>query len=350
MRAVVKTAPGPGAQLSEKVEDPIPGEGEVVVSVAAASVCGTDAHLFAWSQSAQDFHPKLPLVMGHECSGIIADVGPGVARLAVGDFVAIETHLYCGYCPECRTGDAHNCRNLRLLGLTIDGAFAERVRVPESACFSLPSTVSTDTAALFEPAGVSVHALQRAGSVAGARVLVSGCGPVGLVVVQLCLLFGASTVIATEPNPYRRRLAEHLGAVAVDPQQADAEEQITSLTGERAGGAQIAFETSGSVAAYPLIWRSMARESTLVTVGHPGGEIAIDVARYVNKRGITVKGIFGRRIWGTWEQLLALVESGRLDLSWIITHRFELEAFEEAISVLTQDAAKVIIYPNGVPV
>ncbi len=349
MRAVVKTSPGPGAELIDKMENPRPGDGEVVIAVAAASVCGTDAHLYEWSKSAQDFHPRLPLVMGHECSGTVTDVGPGVSRVSPGDRVAIETHLYCGHCFECRTGSAHNCRDLRLLGLTTDGVFAEQVRVPESACFILPSTVSEDTASLFEPAGVSVHALQRAGSVAGARVLVSGCGPVGLVVVQLCLLFGASTVIATEPNPFRRRLAEKLGAIAVDPLQASAEEEMAAHAGDRSGGVQVAFETSGAAAAYPLIWHSLARESTLVTVGHPGAEISVDIARFVNKRGITVKGIFGRRIWDTWEQLLALVESGRLDLSWIITHRFELEDFKDAISLLSQDAAKVIIYPNGVP-
>jgi len=350
MRGVLKTAPGPGAVLSETIDDPRAGEGEVVISVGAASVCGTDVHLYDWSPSAQDFHPTLPLVMGHECSGTVTALGPGVSHLAVGDLVAIETHLYCGQCLECRTGNAHNCRNLRLLGLTTNGAFAERVKVPATACFPVPATVSVETAALFEPAGVSVHALQRSGSVAGAQVLVSGCGPVGLVVVQLCLLFGASTVIATEPNPYRRQLAEQLGAITIDPSHEGADEQISALAGERTDGINVAFETSGSAAAYPLIWRSLARESTLVTVGHPGRDVQVDVAKYINKRGITMKGIFGRRIWDTWEQLSALVQSGRLDLSWIITHRFELDAFEEAIAVLSQNAAKVIIYPNGVAV
>lgn len=350
MRAIVKQAPERGAQLVVDVPDPVPGAGEVVISVAAASVCGTDAHLYDWSPSAQDFCPKLPLIMGHECSGTVVEVGPGVTRVRAGDRVAIETHLYCERCLECRTGNAHNCRNIRLVGLTWDGAFAERAKVPENACFSVPESVPLDVAALFEPAGVSVHALQRAGSVAGARVLVSGCGPVGLVVVQLCLLFGAAQVIATEPNPYRRRLAEQLGAVVIDPTREDAEAVVQDLTGDRGGGVGIAFETSGAAGAYPLLWNCLGRESTLITVGHPGHSIEVDVAAYINKRGITVKGVFGRRIWDTWEQLLALVECGRLDLSWIVTHRLGLDQFEEAIALLAGDAAKVIIYPNGEPV
>jgi D-arabinose 1-dehydrogenase-like Zn-dependent alcohol dehydrogenase len=185
MQGVVKAEPVPGVRLSRDLSEPVPENGEVLVKVAATSICGTDLELYEWSESARGFDPKLPFVMGHECSGTVVAVGPEVGGLLVGDRVAAESHIFCGRCYLCRTGKAHNCERLRVLGITWDGAFAELVKLPASVCFRLPEPISPEIGALFEPAGVAVHALQRAGSVAGCDVLVCGCGPIGLVVVQL---------------------------------------------------------------------------------------------------------------------------------------------------------------------
>jgi len=343
MRAVIKAAPGPGVQIVRNAPEPVLNEGEVLIKVAAAMICGTDAHLYEWGKSAQDFNPKLPLVMGHECAGTVAAVGSRVVTAKVGDRVSVETHFFCGQCYPCRTGDAHNCLNMRLLGLTWDGVFAEYFKVPESVCFHLPESVSMEIGALFEPAGVSTHALQRAGNVASNSVLVCGCGPVGLVVAQLCLLYGASRVIALDINPHRLKLAEKLGAIAVDPREVNVPELCRS-TASRSGGVDVAFETSGAAGVMPVLFESLRREGRLVTVGHPGQAVPVDIAAYINKKGITLRGVFGRRVWDTWETLLALVESGRLDLSWLITHRLPLEEFETGIKLLSQDAAKVMLY------
>jgi threonine 3-dehydrogenase len=331
--------------LSRDLSEPVPESGEVVVEVAATSVCGTDLELYEWSESAQGFDPKLPFVMGHECAGTVVAVGPEVGGVSVGDRVAAESHIFCGRCYLCRTGKAHNCTRLRVLGITFDGAFAELVKLPASVCFRLPESVSPEIGALFEPAGVSVHALQRAGSVAGCDVLVSGCGPIGLVVVQLALLFGASRVFAAEPNAFRRELAANLGANALDPNEQSMDEVRQHMDGGH--GVEVAFETSGARQALPWLLDAVARESRIVTVGHPGQPVPLDVAAYINKKGVVLAGVFGRRIWDTWEILSQLVVSGRLDLSWLITHRLGLAEFENGMQLLRRgESGKIIVYPN----
>ncbi|MHB0869646.1 MAG: alcohol dehydrogenase catalytic domain-containing protein, partial [Chloroflexota bacterium] len=303
MRAIVKMASGPGAQFVEDAPIPELGDDEVLIQVAAAMICGTDYHLYEWSKSARDFNPKLPLVMGHECAGTVAAMGPSVKGFQLGDRVSLETHFFCGHCYPCRTGDAHNCHNMALLGLTWDGVFAEYARAPASACFPLPESVPMDIGALFEPAGVSVHALQRAGNVASNTVLVCGSGPVGLVVIQLAQLYGASKVVALDINPHRLKMAERLGAIALDPREVNVPE-FCRASFSRAGGVDVAFETSGASDVHAMLFESLRREGRLVTVGHPGQAISLDVAAYINKKGITMRGVFGRRVWDTWETLL----------------------------------------------
>lgn len=345
MRGVLKAEPRPGVELSTGLPDPVPRTGEVLIEIGAASVCGTDLELYEWSPSAQAMNPSLPVVLGHECAGTVLEVGPGVEHLKPGDRVALESHMFCGHCFPCRTSDAHNCVDMRLLGITWDGAFAELTRAPESVCVPLPASVPFEVAALLEPAGVAVHALQRAGTtVSGASVLVNGCGPIGLVVLQLCRLFGATSLVAVEPNPFRRGLAEKLGAVALDPGRDDVVGTCRSLHPRR-GGVDVAFEISAAPGVLPTLLESARREATVVTVGHPGHPVELDVARYVNKKGVVLKGVFGRRLWSTWENLLGLVEPGQLDLSWLVTHRLPLERFDEAAELLHTEAAKVIIQP-----
>ncbi len=345
MRAVMKVAPGKGAQVVDNAPEPVLQSDEVRIKVAAAMICGTDAHLYEWSQSAQDFHPKLPLIMGHECSGTVAEVGRGVKNVSVGDRVSLETHFFCGHCYACSTGDAHNCYNMKLLGLTEDGVFAEYTKAPESVCFKLPESIPFDIGALFEPAGVSVHALQQAGNVAANSVLVCGCGPVGLVAVQLSMLYGATKVIALDLNLHRRKMAEQLGAIAVDPREVNVPELCRTTFARTGGGVDVAFETSGASDVLPMLFESVRREGRIVTVGHPGRTVAVDIAAYINKKGITLKGVFGRRVWDTWEILLALLDSGRLDLSWLITHRLPIEEFAAGVELTYKDAAKVMLSP-----
>lgn len=344
MQGIVKAEAKQGIELQRNLPEPTLEKDEVLVEVAATSICGTDLELYEWSESAQGFNPTLPFVMGHECAGTVVAVGPGVDGIAVGDRVATESHIFCGRCYMCRTGNAHNCEHLKILGITWDGAFAEFVKLPASVCFRLPESVPLEIGALFEPAGVAVHAVQRAQSVAGRNVLVCGCGPIGLTVIQLAMLFGASRVFAIEPNPFRRDLAASLGASTVDPTTQSLSENEEYVDSER--GIEVGFETSGAEGVLPGLLDVMDRESRVVTVGHPGRPVPMDVATHINKKGVVLAGIFGRRIWDTWEMLLQLIVSERLDLSWLITHRLGLAEFEDGIRLLGEDSGKIIIYPR----
>jgi threonine 3-dehydrogenase len=175
-------------------------------------------------------------------------------------------------------------------------------------------------------------------------VLVSGAGPVGLVVVNLALLMGASHVIAVDPNPYRRAQAEKLGATALHPNDGIVE-RCRELTGRR-GGFDVAFECSGAPGTLATLFEAVRREATVITVGHPSRPAEVDIAAHINKKGITLRGIFGRRLWETWEQSLLLLDSGKLELDWLITHRMKLSQIDEAVELLTGDACKVLLIPD----
>ena len=347
MRAILKSKPAAGVELVREYPEPEIGPDEVLVEVAATSICGTDVHLYVWDASAQAFNMKLPHVIGHECAGTIVKTGANVRALSVGDRVAAESHIYCGTCYMCRTGNAHNCMNLKLLGLSWPGAFANFVPLPANVCFPLPKSLPLELGALFEPSGVAVHAMQRAGNLDGCSVLLTGAGPIGLTLIQLARVMGATSIVAVEPNPFRRKLAEKFGARALDPGSPDFDlDAIVRKDYGRRGGFDVGFEISAANGTIETLLRGVRREGTVVCVGHPNQPLALDVATYLTKKMIVLKGIFGRRIWDTWETLLAMVESGRIDLAGMVTHRLRMEDFEEGIKLLRGDSAKVLISPN----
>lgn len=348
MRAIVKASPERGAEVIEDYPEPVVGPRDVLLEVAAVSVCGTDREIYDWTPSAQAFNLNLPVVLGHEASGTVIQVGPDVTRIKVGDRVALETHVPCENCFMCRIGDGHNCMNMKILAMHLDGAFAERVAVPENVCFVIPDGMPTELGALLEPAGVAWHALQRSEmAVAGASVLVSGCGPIGLLIVQFALHLGASEVIAVEPNAYRRNMAEKLGATVFSP----GEQVLDYIRGNYShrSGVDVAFESSGAAAAYPTLFDAVRREGIVVGVGHPSRVIELDIAQYINKKGITLRGVFGRRLWSTWEDLVQVLASGAVDISWIVSHRLPLGDLGHIIDLLSSEANKVLVLPNAEP-
>jgi threonine 3-dehydrogenase len=345
MKAVIKTRAEKGLEYREDWPEPVAGPGQVIVQVAAASLCGTDRELYEWTPSAQAFELSLPVVLGHEGSGTIVAVGDGVDRFAVGDRVAMESHLVCGHCHSCRSGNPHTCENTRILGMHIDGVFAERVAVPADICVPLPDEISLEIGALLEGAGVAMHAIQRADyAVAGQNVLINGCGPVGLVIAKLAITMGAANVIAVEPNAFRQEQARSLGARVLHPSE-DIAAICQEISGTR-GGFDVAYEVSGVRGVLPPLFEALRSNATLVTIGHPGEPAPIDIARWINKKGITLRGIYGRRLWQSWDQLMLLIQSGRLDLDWLVTHRLPLRSADEAVHLLTGDAGKVLLIPS----
>lgn len=346
MRAVLKTAPGPGFDLVTDHREPGLGAGQVRIEVGAVSVCGTDRETYEYGPAVRDLGLRLPVVTGHECAGTVVEVAPDVTSLRVGDRVAVETHVACGDCYQCRRGNAHNCLRMDLLGLTIDGAFAERVVLPASTCFRLPDELTLEAAALLEPAGSAMHAVQRSGfDLKGAHVLVSGAGPIGLAALQIARAKGAE-VLVVEPNPHRAAMATALGGTPVSAGDGLAD-RVHELTGP-AEGVDLVLECSGALPALEAGLEVTRREGTVVSVGLTNRPLELSATRHLISRGLTLKGSFGRRIWDSWTELAGLVASGAVDLSRLISHRMELEDVETAIDLLTGDACKVVLYPQGV--
>lgn len=345
MRAIVKTGPVTGFEYrTDKQEKASLAPDEVRVAVAAASVCGTDRELVNYTPAAEAFGLAFPVTLGHEVSGTVVEAGTAVRTVRVGDRVALESHIACQTCYHCRAGQGHNCLHMKLLGLHIDGGFAERTVIPEQACYVLPDSVPLECGALFESAGVAVHAMLRSGHLLGGEsVIVTGGGPIGLVLVQLAQAFGARQVVVVEPNPYRRALAEKWGATTVEPGP-DAAAWCRQLAADR-GGFDVGFDCSGAPGALDTLLHALRREATAVCVGLPSQAYALNITRHVIKQGLTIKGSFGRSLWGTWDRLAALVASGRLDLNALISQRLPLAAFGEAVALLSADSAKVLLIP-----
>jgi threonine 3-dehydrogenase len=343
MQAVVKAHAAPGIELRE-VPVPTPGPGEVLVRVQSASVCGTDLHIFNWDPWAQGrIHP--PLIPGHEFCGAVADVGRGVTTVKEGDLVSAEMHVACGKCLQCRTGQAHICQHVRILGVDADGAFASYALIPESNIWKLSPTIPHDYASLLDPLGNAVHTV-LAGDIAAKTVVVTGCGAIGLFSIAVAKACGAARVFALEVNAHRRSVAAAMGAdLALDPAVDNVKEQILETTGGT--GVDVLLEMSGHPAAMRLgfvLLRTGGRASLL---GIPSQPVELDFAKDIIFKGATVQGINGRKMFETWFQMEALLATGKLNLEPVITHRLKLSEFTQAMELLrTGEAIKVILRPE----
>lgn len=348
MKAIIKSGRKPGVECVE-IPRPAPKADEVLIEVKATAICGTDIHYWKWNDSAEAFanqyNVQFPFVLGHECAGIVTEIGAEVEGIAVGDHVAFETHIYCGRCYQCRTGNAHNCQNLAIYGTSCDGCFAEYATAPASVCFKLPDTVSFEEGALYEPGGVAMHAVQRADLRPGDTVLVFGCGAIGQMVTQIMLASGAGRVIAVDIDDYKVGMAREYGAIGLNSAKEDLGEVVKRYTAER-GGVDVIVEVTGAPSVYETLFDYLRPEGHVVTVAHPGKPIPINVTRSINTKGATLRGVFGRRIWDTWYAFSGLVENKKIDLSKVITHRFPLSMCTEAFEQTGKGAGKILFIPE----
>ncbi len=340
MRALAKVSAGPGLELVER-PTPQPGEGEVLLQMDAASICGTDYHLFSWDDwAAENLVP--PRILGHELAGTVAATGAGVTRVKEGDLVGVESHIACWQCAQCRRGDAHLCAGLEIIGVHVDGGFADYFVIPEANAIE-SNGLDPAVVALQEPMGNAVHAA-FVEPVAGRSVLVTGCGPIGLCAVGIAKAAGAALVIATDTEPYRLELARTKGAdLALDPADPATGGRIADATGGE--GIEIALEMSGSAPALDQALRLVTRGGSISLLGIFGEPPRVDLSEDVIMKGLRLHGIFGRRIYETWEQTQALLRGG-LDVSPIITHRLPLDEWETAFDLIaSRHAGKVVLLP-----
>ncbi len=346
MKALRKVRPERGAQL-ESVPVPGIGPNEVLVRVRAASICGTDLHIYGWDRWSQS-RIKPPLTFGHEFCGVVERVGEEVSAVAPGEFVSAEMHVNCGHCHQCRVGEAHICQNLRIIGIDQDGCFAEFVRIPATNIWKIDPAIPEHYAAILDPLGNAVHAV-LAGPVAGQTVLVTGCGPIGLMAIAVAKACGSSSVFATEVNDWRREMAKKMGAdVVLNPAEGDA---VARIKKDTAGtGVDVLLEMSGNQGAIAQGFRALRAGGRASLLGIPSNPVSLDLVSDVIFKGATVRGIYGRRMFETWVQMTSLLKAGRLNLDPLFGERTSLEKFDEAFSLLQGGhAGKVLFYPNGKP-
>lgn len=343
MKAIVKSKAAPGAEL-QVVDIPQIGPKEVLVKVHAASICGSDLHIYHWDKWSQSkMNP--PVTIGHEFSGEIVEVGADVTTLHIGDIISSETHFVCGHCEQCRTNQAHICPNTVILGINVNGAFAEYVAIPEASAWKNTLDVDPAYLAIQEPLGNAVHTI-LSGDTVGKTITIVGCGPVGALAIPVARAAGVKTLIAVEPNEYRAKLALKLGAdVVVNPFKEDPIEVVKQLTDGQ--GVDIVAEMSGNPIALRQALKYVKPGGRISLLGLASEEITLDIANDVIFKGITIKGIVGRRLFETWYQVKGILESKDFNIKPAVTHRYKLEEFEEAFALMEKgNSGKIALYPD----
>jgi threonine 3-dehydrogenase len=340
MRALAKTRPAPGAELVDQPV-PSPGPGEVLLQMEAASICGTDAHLYNWDPWAADIL-KPPIILGHELAGRVAGVGPGVTRVREGDLVGVESHIVDWTCRQCRSDQAHLCRNLKVIGAHVDGGFAEYVVIPEANAIE-SNGLDPAVVALQEPMGNAVHAA-FVEPIEGRTVAVTGCGPIGLCAMAVAKAAGAALVVATDVEPYRLEMARRMGAdLAIAARDADLVPRVMEATG--GDGVEVVLEMSGAQPALDTALAVITRGGRISLLGIFSQPATVDLSDLVIQKGVRLYGIYGRRLYDTWERTQALLRGG-LDVTPIITHRFDLADWEQGFALIaSRHAGKVVLLP-----
>lgn len=343
LKAIVKTKVGKGNIELREVDEPKPGRGEVKIFVEAAGICGTDLKIRkneAWSNP--------PVILGHEYSGSIAEVGEDVTGLKPGDRVISETaQVICGSCCYCLTGTPLMCPSRLSIGYGVNGAFAGYIVVRKEIVHKIPDSVSFDEAALCEPLAVAVHAVCDAVHLKPVdKVLVSGPGPIGLLVAQVAQSFGCVVAIAgVDSDRQRLALAKELGiAHVVNSQSEDLAARVDEITGGK--GLDYAFDCSGVAAAIGAAMNLLRRKGSLVQVGLTKDEMTIPYA-LLPQRELSIKGVFGHN-WASWEMGLELIQTGKVVVKPLVSDIFAIERWEEAFDTAeSQKGVKVLIHPNA---
>lgn len=334
MLAVVKEKAEAGVVVKE-IPIPTPTQDEVLVKVKAASICGTDISIYDWTPWA-DGHITPPIVIGHEVVGEVVEVKSDQPHnLKKGDLVSSETHIFCNKCYQCLIDNRHVCENMELFGIGRNGGFAEYATIPLRTTWKNDSSITPDVMSAQEPLGNAVHVVTKA-QVPGKTVIVFGLGPVGLCAVAVAKAYGAKRVIGINRGEYRRALAEKMGA----------DDVYDALPTELENQCDVVLEMSGNAEVMESAFKAIRIAGVLVFFGIPKKEVSIDVGKYIINKEIRMESVFGRRIWQTWFQVSDLLKSKKVDLSRIVTHKFALRDFEEAMKVMKSgECGKIVLTP-----
>ncbi|WFA07418.1 L-threonine 3-dehydrogenase [Bacillus sp. HSf4] len=342
MKALIKNPGEPGAVL-ELVPIPQIDQHEVLIKVKAASICGTDVHIYNWDEWAKN-RIKPPYVFGHEFSGEVVQVGENVTSVKEGEYVSAETHIVCGKCIPCLTGKKHVCRNTQILGVDTEGCFAEYVKVPAENIWKNPSGMPEDLASIQEPLGNALHTV-LSGITAGDKTAIVGCGPIGLMAVAVAKAAGASQVIAIDKNEYRLDLAVQMGATeTISIEKEDPLKNVSALTNRE--GVDLVCEMSGHPTAIRQSLKMAANGGKVHILSLPEHPVCIDMTNDIVFKGLTVQGITGRKMFETWRQTSELLNAGAIRIKPVITHHFSLEDYETGFELMRKgQCGKVVLKP-----
>lgn len=341
MKALYKPAPGAGLEYVERPE-PETGPGDVKIRVLRTGICGTDLHIEQWDDWAASTIAA-PLIPGHEFFGEVVEVGPLVHDIAVGDRVSGEGHIVCGMCRNCRAGRRQMCIRTKGVGLHRDGAFAEYIVIPGENVWVHHASVDPEVGAIFDPFGNAVHTA-LAFSVVGEDVLVTGCGPIGLMSIAVARHVGARFIVATDVSPARLSLALEMGADAV----VDVSKERVRSAQERLGmreGFDVGFEMSGSAKALPEMIENMNHGGRMALLGLPAEPFAIDWGKVVTHM-LTMKGIYGREMFETWNSMSAMLQSSevlRSRVASIISDRYPAREWRTAFDAAASGGVGKVI-------
>ena len=338
MKALVKAKAEEGIWL-EDIPEPEIGPNDVLVKVRKTAICGTDIHIYNWDKWAQDTIP-VPMQVGHEFCGEIVDMGSEVQGLALGQRVSAEGHVTCGHCRNCRAGKRHLCRNTEGIGVNRPGAFAEYIAVPAVNICPLPDSISDDLGAILDPFGNAAHTALSFDLV-GEDVLITGAGPIGIMAVAIARHVGARNVVVTDVNDYRLGIAKQMGATrAVNVTRQNLRDVMADLHMHE--GFDVGLEMSGVPAAFGDMLETLNHGGKVALLGLLPQDTGVNWNHVIFK-GLEIHGIYGRKMFETWDKMIAMLESG-LDLSPVLTHHFEISEFQEGFDVMRSGhSGKVIL-------
>jgi threonine 3-dehydrogenase len=338
MKSLVKAKPERGIWMQD-VAPPKYGVNDVLIKIKKTAICGTDIHIYSWDEWAQATIP-VPMTVGHEFYGEIAEVGREVKGLTPGQRVSGEGHITCGFCRNCRAGKRHLCRNTMGVGVNRAGCFGEYLALPASNVLALPDNITADQASILDPLGNATHCA-LAFNVVGEDVLITGAGPIGIMAVAIVRHIGARHVVITDVNDYRLDLARKMGATqAINVKSQSLQEVIEELG--MTEGFDVGLEMSGSPMALNDMVRVMNHGGNIAMLGIPPEETPLDWKQVIFK-GLVIKGIYGREMFETWYKMIAMLQSG-LNISPVITHHLPVDEYQHAFQIMASgQSGKVIL-------
>ena len=346
MKAIMKTEEKEGFELREL---PVPkvGRKDVLIKVRAAAICGSDLKFYKWVPWCKKVIKSLPFIPGHECAGEVTAVGRDIQNIKVGDKVAAETHVPCGVCWQCRHHRPHTCENMELFGHTLNGGFAEFALIPGAAARRIPQEIPFDYGCLLEPMGIPFRAVER-GDVKGESVVVIGCGPIGQFAIAFSKIFGAETIIGLDVNEKRLSIAKKMGAThLINVEKKGFLQEIKLLTKD-SDGVGVVIDASGSARAMKEAFSYLRVGGRFVILGQTDGPLVLNPSMDIIFKEAQIIGLFGRKIWDTWEKTEKLLTSGAIDPNPLITHRFPLNEHEQAfLTALSGEGCKVLFIPDS---